>query len=146
MVCWTFVTNELLIQGRSNSLKCSLCAHWSCLAQNQREEILAAVLERDKAIWRSEHPPPDPAKEPNEAESAPHIAEPEKRLGLDAYQTTEFVCGSCMKGGFCMGCKQLAVEPGSVLRDAKSSITSVVPWDFKSKELADAQADLGIGA
>ncbi len=126
---------------RQCSLKCSVCAHWNCLAQIQREEILNAVLERDRALWRNEHPPPDPATVSNETEAAPPIVEPEKRLGLDAYQTTEFVCGSCAKGAFCIGCKELAIEPGSALRDARTNISVIIPQVSESKEPADAPDD-----
>jgi len=36
-----------------------------------------------------------------------------KRPGLESYQTTEFICSMCSKGGICMGCKHTALEPES---------------------------------
>ena len=77
------------------SLKCPVAAHWGCLAKTQRDEILRAANERDKAEWR-------------EANSA--APEPMKRVMLEMHQTTEFICGSCMKGGVCMGCKEIALR------------------------------------
>lgn len=102
------------------------------MAQTQRDEILKAVLERDRSIWRAALPPPESTDVNGGtavAESIPHPPEPQKRAGLDACQTTEFACGSCMRGAFCMGCKQLAVEPGSVLRDMSSSTTDAAKED-----------------
>lgn len=78
------------------SLKCPVAAHWGCLAKTQRDEILRAALERDKADWLATNP---------------NLPEPRKRLELNTHQTTEFICGSCMKGGICMGCKEVALMP-----------------------------------
>ncbi len=38
---------------------------------------------------------------------------PPKRPGLESHQTTEFICSMCSKGGVCMGCKSVALEPES---------------------------------
>ncbi|KAI0639630.1 hypothetical protein C8Q77DRAFT_1082196 [Trametes polyzona] len=89
--------------GWVRCLKCPVSAHWGCLAKTQRDEILRAALERDKAEWRaagSNHP------------------EPQKREGLLTHQTTEFICGSCMRGGICMGCKEVALKPDEFLQRA----------------------------
>ncbi|KAI0778404.1 hypothetical protein BD413DRAFT_489884 [Trametes elegans] len=86
--------------GWVRCLKCPIAAHWGCLAKTQREEILRAALERDKAGWS-----PDSG-----------LPEPQRRHGLDAYQTTEFICGSCMKGGICMGCMEVALKPDELAR------------------------------
>ena len=37
-----------------------------------------------------------------------------RRAGLESFQTTEFVCSMCSKGGICMGCKNVALEPESL--------------------------------
>ena len=37
-----------------------------------------------------------------------------RRPGLESYQTTEFICSMCSKGGICMGCKNVALEPESL--------------------------------
>jgi chromodomain-helicase-DNA-binding protein 4 len=38
---------------------------------------------------------------------------PPKRRGLESHLTTEFMCSMCSKGGICMGCKNVALEPES---------------------------------
>ncbi|KAI0654200.1 SNF2 family N-terminal domain-containing protein [Cubamyces menziesii] len=91
--------------GWVRCLKCPVAAHWGCLAKTQRDEILRAALERDKANWRADS----------------GLPEPQKRGGLDAYQTTEFICGSCMKGGVCMGCKAVALSPDQFGQRAQST-------------------------
>ncbi|KAI8990487.1 SNF2 family N-terminal domain-containing protein [Trametes punicea] len=92
--------------GWVRCLKCPVAAHWGCLAKTQRDEILRAALERDKASWRG----PDSGS-----------PEPQKQPGLDTYQTTEFICGSCLKGGVCMGCKEVAIKPDHFERRAHSA-------------------------
>ena len=37
-----------------------------------------------------------------------------RRPGLESFQTTEFVCSMCSKGGICMGCKNVVLEPESL--------------------------------
>lgn len=71
-----------------NSLKCPVTAHWRCLASTQRDEILKAAKEKDQAAWRTLHPPSE-LQDQNDT-----LKEPGRRLGLDAYQTTEFICGT----------------------------------------------------
>lgn len=34
-----------------------------------------------------------------------------RRPGLTVTQTTEFICGSCIKGGLCIGCMEVALQP-----------------------------------
>ncbi|KAF7799325.1 hypothetical protein EIP86_010557 [Pleurotus ostreatoroseus] len=98
--------------GWVRCLKCPLAAHWSCLAKTQREEILRAALERDKAEWRRTHGENDAAQEgESSGSSKPKPNEPVKRQGLDPNHTTEFICGQCMKGGVCMNCLDVALEP-----------------------------------
>ncbi|TDL28199.1 hypothetical protein BD410DRAFT_739739 [Rickenella mellea] len=76
--------------GWVRCLKCCVAAHWRCLAATQRDEILKAAREKANALAL-------PGKEPL------------KRVTLDAYETTEFVCGSCSKGGICLVCQEVAV-------------------------------------
>jgi chromodomain-helicase-DNA-binding protein 4 len=97
------------------SLKCPLAAHWRCLAGTQREEILKAVQARDLAALN--------AARGKDAVDTTRIAVdgsksmdsparlPPKRPGLESHQTTEFICSMCSKGGICMGCKNVALEP-----------------------------------
>ncbi|RPD57040.1 hypothetical protein L227DRAFT_552450 [Lentinus tigrinus ALCF2SS1-6] len=92
--------------GWVRCLKCPVAAHWGCLAKTQRDEILRAVNERDKAEWR-------------EANSG--ASEPTKRVTLELHQTTEFICGSCMKGGVCMGCKEVALKADQFTERTESS-------------------------
>lgn len=91
----------------SISLKCPVSAHWRCLASTQQMEILKAAQERDweeaKRVKRDGGGPSDGAQ--------PFVPKPRKRDGLDAYQTTEFICSACMKGGVCMNCLDVVLEP-----------------------------------
>lgn len=89
-------------------------AHWGCLAKTQRDEILKAIYEKDKAKWelpKEEHA--NNVDTSNGESSGP--PEPKKRAGLETNETTEFICGSCMKGGTCMSCKEIALKPGGIL-------------------------------
>ena len=97
------------------SLKCTLAAHWRCLASTQRDEILKAVQARDlealnaargKDVVDSTHMDVDGDKD--------SLMRVPKRPGLESYQTTEFICSMCSKGGICMGCKNVALEPESL--------------------------------
>lgn len=111
----------------SNSLKCPVAAHWGCLAKTQRDEILRAANERDKAEWR-------------EANSGG--PEPTKRVTLEPHQTTEFICGSCMKGGVCMGCKEVALKPDQFAERAQPAPGSdVVQQSVDSTPAPAAPAD-----
>ncbi|KAF8497997.1 hypothetical protein JB92DRAFT_2985471 [Gautieria morchelliformis] len=80
----------LRLGGWVRCLKCCVAAHWGCLARSQHDEIIKAAREKDK-----------------EAEAAG--LKPMKRETLEAYDTTEFICGACMKDGICMYCHQVAV-------------------------------------
>ncbi|KAI0271427.1 hypothetical protein BC834DRAFT_441990 [Gloeopeniophorella convolvens] len=88
--------------GWVQCLKCPLAAHWRCLANTQRDEILKAVQGRDRTEWESKHGSKD-------KDNNPWIIP--KRPGLESHQTTEFVCSMCSKGGICMGCKEVAIDP-----------------------------------
>ena len=100
------------------SLKCPLAAHWRCLAGTQRDEILKAIQARDltalnaargKDAVDTTHMTVDGS---NSMDSLTRL--PPKRPGLESYQTTEFICSMCSKGGICMGCKDVALEPESL--------------------------------
>ncbi|PIL31731.1 hypothetical protein GSI_06435 [Ganoderma sinense ZZ0214-1] len=103
--------------GWVRCLKCPVAAHWGCLAKTQRDEILRAAHERDKAEWQAN----------------PNTPEPRKRIGLDTYQTTEFICTSCMRGGICMACKEIAIKPDEHAQRAHSlaigGLSSALPDD-----------------
>lgn len=78
----------------------------------QREEILRAALERDKTEWLRVHGDQQPLEAlGGGTPSGLKPPEPVKRAGLDPYQTTEFICAQCMKGGVCMTCMEVAVKP-----------------------------------
>ena len=100
------------------SLKCPLAAHWRCLAGTQRDEILQTVQARDlvalnaargKDVKDTTHMGVDDSKS---KDYLTHL--PPKRPGLESHQTTEFICSMCSKGGICMGCKSVALEPESL--------------------------------
>ncbi|KAI6104072.1 SNF2 family DNA-dependent ATPase [Pisolithus croceorrhizus] len=89
------------IGGWVRCLKCPVVAHWRCLASTQRDEITRAARARDKE------------REDQRA-----------RRQLRIYQTTEFICGACMKGGICMGCGEVALEPQQHISDPISIDTN----------------------
>ncbi|KAF8499266.1 hypothetical protein F5888DRAFT_160250 [Russula emetica] len=104
--------------GWVRCLKCPLAAHWRCLAGTQRDEILKAVQARDlgaqnaargKDVVDTTHMDVDGSKS---MDSLTRL--PPKRPGLESHQTTEFICSMCLKGGVCMGCKNVALEPESL--------------------------------
>ncbi|KAI0936745.1 hypothetical protein AcV5_004808 [Taiwanofungus camphoratus] len=99
--------------GWVRCLKCPVSAHWSCLAKTQRDEILKAAFECDKAEWRNAQVQAT-AMDGEDAAVKKSLLEPVKRARLGVYQTTEFVCGSCMKGGICMMCKEVAIVPDNL--------------------------------
>ncbi|KAK1228665.1 hypothetical protein PQX77_008318 [Marasmius sp. AFHP31] len=85
--------------GWVRCLKCPVAAHWGCLAKTQQDEILKATRQRDQEEWIKTH---DGIDDPEMS--------PMKRQRLEVDQSTEFICGSCMKGGVCMGCMEPAIE------------------------------------
>lgn len=86
-----------------------MVAHWGCLAQTQRDEILRAANERDKLQWLS---------------NGSNAPEPRKRVALETFQTTEFICGSCMKGGICLACKAVVLKPDQATPNQPQPATS----------------------
>lgn len=92
----------LILYGIFLSLKCCVTAHWGCLGRSLHAEIIKAAREKAK-----------------EAEAAGF--KPRKRETLEAYDTTEFICDACMKGGICMYCHKVAVT-GEPLRQRKSEV------------------------
>jgi chromodomain-helicase-DNA-binding protein 4 len=80
----------------------------------QRHEILKASRDRDRELLESaeaERRAQASGQDGENDEQAPSQIDVKKRPGLTPNQTTEFICGSCMKGGVCMGCLELALEP-----------------------------------
>jgi len=53
-------------------------------------------------------------------------------MDLEAYESTEFICGTCMKGGICMGCMEVALEPDAILQGNGTH----QPGSDSSKELS----------
>ncbi|KNZ72345.1 Chromatin remodeling factor mit1 [Termitomyces sp. J132] len=98
------------LDGWVRCLKCSVVAHWKCMASVQREEILKAARDRERAEW-----------ERNQSHDGDLTPEPAKRSGLTPDQTAEFICGACMKGGFCMFCMEVALEADSVQKEKACS-------------------------
>ncbi|KAG2154662.1 hypothetical protein DEU56DRAFT_769656 [Suillus clintonianus] len=92
--------------GWVRCLKCPVAVHWRCLARTQKDEVTRAARARDKEEWKSEQPDGYDGHEPPDSELP-------NRKELDIMQTTEFICANCMKGGICMGCKEIALEADS---------------------------------
>ncbi|KAG6890732.1 hypothetical protein C0992_013115 [Termitomyces sp. T32_za158] len=96
--------------GWVRCLKCPVVAHWKCMAGTQRDEILKAAHDTDCARERDQ----------GHNDLSPKPA-PAKRSGLDPHQTTEFICGACMKGGLCMVCMEVALETDAVQNEKYSA-------------------------
>lgn len=76
-----------------------MAAHWSCLAKTQRDEIIKAARSKaDSELQDGDEPT-------------------ERFMKLDVDQSTEFLCGSCAKGGDCMCCKKVVLVPEKVVTD-----------------------------
>ena len=97
------------------SLKCPLAAHWRCLAGTQRDEILKAVQVRDLAALNVARGKDDVDTTHMAVDGSKSLGSvtrlPPKRPGLESHQTTEFICSMCSKGGVCMGCMNVVLEP-----------------------------------
>ena len=92
------------------SLKCPVATHWKCINVEQRNEILRAALERDMEEFERKYPLNPDGLRPEGARK------PSRRAELGSYETTEFICTACMKGGSCIGCGEVALEPDPRLK------------------------------
>lgn len=121
----------------AHSLKCPVAAHWACLARTQRDEILKAAFERDKAEWQAAK---DRALEQGEEFDAPQLV---KRMELEIGQSTDFVCTSCMKGGVCMACREIILKPDVPTEEKKEEKPPAATGDAPSGdvEMADAAGE-----
>ncbi|KAK7059472.1 SNF2 family N-terminal domain-containing protein [Favolaschia claudopus] len=108
--------------GWVRCLKCPVATHWDCLTKTQREEILKLALEFDRAVWK------DSALQSN-------VNAPKKRLGLEASQTTWFVCNYCRKGGLCMECLD-AAQPPDTAQGEDVLMTDASPQSIRSDFVA----------
>ncbi|KAJ6627101.1 SNF2 family N-terminal domain-containing protein [Mycena sp. CBHHK59/15] len=125
--------------GWVRCLKCPVVAHWNCLASTQREEILKAARDIDRAAWRSTQPENELHDENGQPKANKN--EPGKRAGLDPYQTTEFVCGACTRGGVCMGCMETALEPdaNNLAKGTVAATNSSVEKDAETIETSSSE-------
>lgn len=114
-----------------------MAAHWGCLAKTQRDEIVKAAFERDKAEWQAAK---DRALEQGEEFDAPQLV---KRMELEPGESTDFVCTSCMKGGVCMACRELVVKPDVPTEETKEEKPLAPAGDAPSGdvEMADATGE-----
>ncbi|KAL1760995.1 SNF2 family N-terminal domain-containing protein, partial [Schizophyllum commune] len=124
------VEREMKKGGWVRCLKCAVSAHFGCLASAQRDEILKAAKERDTAQWVQENPDADPKDGPT------------KPKGLQIDETTDFICGHCMKGGICMNCNEIAILPGGILPTEQGKSDDVKMADPSDDvEMADGTKD-----
>ncbi|KAF9244536.1 hypothetical protein BU15DRAFT_42035 [Melanogaster broomeanus] len=120
--------------GWVRCLKCPVVAHWRCLAKTQRDDITRAARARDKDKWKVRHGEAAEGNEPSPGELPDR-----KELTFD--QTTEFICGACMRGGICMGCLDVALEADSSTTSKEQDTSSKPPREllyrcFSCKRLA----------
>ena len=129
-----FCSYILLIQFYS--LKCPVVAHWKCLARTQRDEITRAACSRDKEQCRAQA----------EEASEPSPGDLPDRKELDINQTTEFICGLCMKGGICMGCLEVALEPDPSVANKqhpyRASLEPSAQGDVPDIEMVDSTSHI----
>jgi chromodomain-helicase-DNA-binding protein 4 len=92
------------------SLKCPVVMHWKCLNMLERSEIRKAALERDMEEFEQNFPLNPDGTRPEGARK------PSRRVGLGSDETTEFICAACLKGGSCIGCGEVALEPDPRLK------------------------------
>lgn len=84
--------------------------HWKCVNVLERSEIRRAALERDLEEFEREFPLDPDGTRPAGARR------PSRREELGPQETTEFICMACQKGGSCIGCGQVALEPDTRLK------------------------------
>lgn len=87
------------------SLKCPIAMHWKCLNVYERSEIRRATLDRDTEEFERKFPLGPDGMRPEGARK------PSRREELGSQETTEFICTACLKGGSCIGCGKVALEP-----------------------------------
>ncbi|KAG6331283.1 hypothetical protein ID866_7805 [Astraeus odoratus] len=119
--------------GWVRCLKCPVAAHWGCLAKTQRDEIIRAARSRDEEESLAMQEQGSPL--------APNGLPERKTLAID--ETTEFICGSCMKGGICMYCNECAVESdvsASRQQPVRNS-TAVLHEEYTSEQVIPAAID-----
>lgn len=87
------------------SLKCPVAMHWKCLNVFERSEIRRAALDRDLEEFERKFPLNPDGTRPEGAQR------PSRREELGSQETTEFICTACLKGGSCIGCGKVALEP-----------------------------------
>ena len=99
----------------SRSLKCPVAMHWKCLNMDERSEIRRAALEKDMEEFERKFPLNVDGTRPEGARK------PSRRAELGSHETTEFICPACLKGGPCIGCGEVALEPDPRLRSQGSN-------------------------
>lgn len=129
-----FTVSELAVY----SLKCPVVMHWKCLNMEQRSEIRKAALERDMEEFERKFPLNPDGTRPEGARK------PSRRAELSSYETTEFICIACMKGGSCIGCGEVALEPDSRLksRDNKNADEDVTMEETQPRQELEIPKEL----
>ena len=107
---YLFAPISAFLKSTVCSLKCPVAMHWKCINTEQRGEILKAALERDTEEFERKYPPNYDGTQPEGPRK------PSRRAELDSHETTEFICTACMRGGSCIGCGDVVLEPDPRLR------------------------------
>lgn len=85
MVCYLIGSGNFRLRLIIGSLKCCVSAHWGCMAQTQRDEVVRAIRRREIAEWEAKH---------GEEEDMPS-----KRKELEIHEMTDFICGQYIVWG-----------------------------------------------
>jgi chromodomain-helicase-DNA-binding protein 4 len=122
----------------THSLKCPVAMHWNCLNVYERSEIRRAALDRDLEEFERKFPLNPDGTRPEGARK------PSRREELDSQQTTEFICTACLKGGSCIGCQKVALEPDPRFRpqDNKNTDGVVVTKEVQHHQELDIPKEL----
>src|SRR5579872_5844968 len=86
-------------------MKCPIAMHWKCLNMLERSEIRRAAFDRDVEEFERKFPLDPDGTRPEGARK------PSRRVEFNSQETTEFICSACSKGGSCIGCGEVALEP-----------------------------------
>ncbi|KDQ19888.1 hypothetical protein BOTBODRAFT_27309 [Botryobasidium botryosum FD-172 SS1] len=99
--------------GWVRCLKCCVTAHWNCLAATQRRDIIHAIREKERAKAQ---------------ERGDEVTENRRELSI--FEATDFICGSCQRGGNCMICTEDAYDkkaPAPLKEDGPSEVKGKDP-------------------
>lgn len=121
-----------------HSLKCPIVMHWKCLNVYERSEIRRAALDRDVEEFERKFPLNPDGTRPGGARK------PSRREELGSQETTEFICAACLKGGSCIGCGEIALQPDPRFKpqDNEKAVGDIAMKETQPREEPDIPKEL----